>query len=112
MSTSDTSLKRCFCRLFMMEKAIESVSSAVSRCASMSGCSSPFTRMNGKLPALMWRSDAPLLHAAASSSSILTVIVLLALRVPGVGHHGDSTLNGLSYHELKRVHYGHRRWAR
>src|SRR6185295_5609394 len=76
ISISEFSLKRCFWRLFIMEKAILSESSPAKRWASTIGWSSPLMRMNGKLPALMCRSDAPLLHAIVSNWSMLGDIAL------------------------------------
>src|SRR5215470_7539084 len=76
MSISEFSLNLCFWRLFIIEKAMFSVSSADRRCASIIGCSSPLILINGKLPAFRCRSDAPLLQAIVNSWSMVWAISL------------------------------------
>jgi hypothetical protein len=73
MSISNSSLKRCFWRAFIIENAIAMVSSCIRRLSSTSGTSSPSMRSTGWLPTLRWRSDA--LRSTPIFNRSLTFIV-------------------------------------
>src|SRR5258707_9183669 len=58
MSSSSSSLKRCFWRAFIIENAMAMVSSCISRLSSPKAIRSPSMRITGWLPTLRWRSEA------------------------------------------------------
>src|SRR6185295_668470 len=76
MSISNSSLKRCFWRAFMIENAIAMVSSWRSLFNSASGTRSPSMRMTGWLPTFKWRSDA------FRSTAILSRSLMFIARAP------------------------------
>src|SRR4051794_25986968 len=96
MSSSSSSLKRCFWRAFIIENAMAMVSSCIRRLSSPRGRRSPSTRITGWLPTLRWRSDA--LRSTAILSRSLMFIVGSLLRPTGrvlhsLGRAGDAGLD-------------------
>src|SRR5579864_3196718 len=90
MSSSRSSLKRCFWRAFMIENAIAMVSSCISRLSSPSELSSPSMRSTGWLPTFRWRSDAFRSIAILSRSLMFIAGALLGSVPPVPARSGGS----------------------
>src|SRR5208337_3750103 len=74
MSNSAVSLNFCFCRLVIMLKAMDSISSGVMRGTSVMGASWPSTRRYGWLPTFRCKSEDLFSTARRSRSSMLNAI--------------------------------------